>query len=116
MNLENFMFRKTLRTATLAVAAVAAMSLMAAESSAQCGGYGGGFNRGFGGFGGYGGSGVAISVGRSNFGGFNNGFNSFGYNTFSRPVYSGYRGGFYSAPAYYGRSYGGGFGRAGCGW
>ena len=83
------MFRKTLRTATLAVAAVAAMSLMAAESSAQCGGYGGGFN---------------------------NGFNSFGYNTFSRPVYSGYRGGFYSAPAYYGRSYGGGFGRAGCGW
>ena len=89
MNLENFMFRKTLRTATLAVAAVAAMSLMAAESSAQCGGYGGGFNRGFGGFGGgYGGSGVAISVGRSNFGGFNNGFNSFGFNTFSRPVYS----------------------------
>lgn len=104
------MFRKTLRTATLAVAAVAAMSMMAAESSAQCPYGGGGFNRGIGGFGG---TGVSIAVGRSNFGGFNNGFNSFGINSLNRG-YSGYRGGsIYSPSRHYGRGGFNSFGRSG---
>ena len=105
------MFRKTIRTATIAFAALAAMTMIAQESSAQCGGYGGGgFNRGVGG--------ISVSVGRSNFGGFNNGFrggsfnsfNSFGRSSFN----SGFRGGSFYSPS---RSFGHGgfnsFGRSG---